>query len=384
MFKEVVNIMPDDKFIDDYIRISEKHAVGTSSFLILKTDGYKYIKTENNNMFFIKCDLNFNLSNQLIFELNQSKLIILHSFNSSYLNFLNKISSAIKIIWIFWGIDGYNAITKSSYLPYDSVRMQYSKNFYGLLKSIIRHFRNSLILDKELSCRKIINRVDYCATFVKDDIKIAKTINPNIQALYFNYFNNHGYNMLENSVTKKSTTNDIFLGNSANPTNLHISALNYLSKKNFKGKIYCPLSYSGTKDYVENIVNFGFSSFGKNFIPLKEFLDYKEYTEIISKCDFVLMNHIRQQSVGTIFKSICLLKPVILNDKSFLRSSFLEWGLKIYDLRILNKINLIKKSDLLSNKKIVLEKLDEKNNHQFFNKILEISKSSINQNKLIE
>ena len=202
-----------------------------------------------------------------------------------------------------------------------------------------------------------------------------KTINPNIKGLNFSYFNETGYNLLEPEASNRDNGVNILLGNSANSTNEHSSALKQLSEIDFKGKIYCPLSYSGTEVYINNVIKLGNSLFGDRFVPLTEFLKYEEYSKIISDSDIVFMNHIRQQAVGNIFKSICLLKPVILHKKSYLRSTFLEWGLKIYDFDILKNQKLVKKPDLIKNREIVLERLDEKNNSPFFDKILEISKS---------
>lgn len=375
MFKEVVNIMPDEKFIDDYIRISEKNINSRSSYLVLNDGELKFVKSQNEEIYSIQINSDFHFSNDLIYKLNNCRVIILHSFNYKYLNFINRISKNIRIIWMFWGIDGYNAITKSKYLSFDTVTMQYKNNLTGKLKSYARFFLNHLLLEKQKSSKKIILRADFCATFVKDDFYIAKNINPKIKTLYFSYFNDIGYKLLVKNETKNNTEINALLGNSANPSNEHFQALKYLLKINFKGKIYCPLSYSGTETYINNIIDFGKCSFGNKFIPITKFLSYDEYSKIISDCDFIIMNHIRQQAVGNIFKSICLLKPVILNKRSYLRSTFLEWGIKIYDLDVLKNQEHIEISSLKTNREIVLRKVNEKNNYHFFNKIIEISKS---------
>ena len=374
MLKDVIHIMPDDKFIDDFIRMSENYNADYSSYLILIHNEPKYVKSQNKDINFLRVNSEFELNQNLIDELNKCKVIILHSFNWKYLNFIKHIAKEIKVIWLFWGIDGYNAIPKSKYSSSDTLAMQYTNSLTGILKSYVRLFLNNFIPKKQKACREIIKRVDFCATLVKDDINLAKKINPKIEELYFNYFNETGYNIFEIEKSEISNGN-ILLGNSANPSNEHSSALKHLLNINFKGKIYCPLSYSGTEVYINNVIKLGKRLFGDRFIPLTEFLKYKEYSKIISDCDIVLMNHIRQQAVGNIFKSVCLLKPVILNKKSYLRSTFFEWGIKIYDYNILTNLEIVKLSDLEKNREIVLEKLNEKHNYHFFNKIIEISKS---------
>ena len=367
--------MPDDKFIDDFIRMSEKYNADSSSYLIFSHNEPKYVKSQNKDINVLRVNSEFELNQNLIDELNKCKVIILHSFNWKYLNFIKQIIKEVKIIWVFWGIDGYNAIKKSKYLSKSSLSMQFGISPMDLLKLNVRFFLNNFIFKKQKACREIIKRVDFCATFVKDDLELVKRINPNIEGLYFNYFNETGYNILELERSRHHERLNILLGNSANSTNEHSSALKLLSEINFKGMIYCPLSYSGTEVYINNVIKLGNQLFGDNFIPLTEFLKYDEYSKIISDCDIVLMNHIRQQAVGNIFKSICLLKPVILNKKSYLRSTFFEWGIKIYDYNILTNLEIVKLSDLEKNREIVLEKLNEKHNYHFFNKIIEISKS---------
>ena len=374
MLKDVIHIMPDDKFIDDFIRMSEKYNADYSSYLIFSHNEPKYVKSHNKDINFLRDNSEFELNQNLIDELNKCKVIILHSFNWKYLNFIKQIAKEIKVIWILWGIDVYNAIPKSKYLSSDTLAMQYTNSLTGKLKFYVRLFLNNFILKKQKACREIIKHVDFCATLVKDDINLVKKINPKIEGLYFNYFNETGYNLFEIEKSEISNGN-ILLGNSANPSNEHSSALKLLSEINFKGEIYCPLSYSGTEVYINNVIKLGNQLFGDKFIPLTEFLKYEEYSKIISDSDIVLMNHIRQQAVGNIFKSISLLKPVILNKKSYLRSTFSEWGLKIYDYNILTNQEIVKLSDLEKNREIVLEKLNEKHNYHFFNKIIEISKS---------
>jgi dTDP-N-acetylfucosamine:lipid II N-acetylfucosaminyltransferase len=374
--KAIVHIMPDDKFIADFIRMSEKYTFANSSYLVLCLNKPRFVKTKNKAVNYIPVDSDYALNESLVYNLNKCKVIILHSFNWMYINFINKIDDDIKVIWIFWGVDGYNAIKKSKYLTMNSLAMQFANSPIGKLNFYARLFLNNFLLEKHKASRKIIKRADFCATFVKDDLYLAKQINPKIESLYFNYFNETGYKLLE-AENSRSSKGNILLGNSANPTNDHSSALKHLLDINFKGKIYCPLSYSGSEAYINNVINYGKRSFGKSFIPITEFLKYEEYSKIISDCDIVLMNHIRQQAVGNIFKSMCLLKPVILNKRSYLRSTFLEWGIKIYDLDILNNQKLVKFSELTKNREIILKQLDEKNNFDFFDKILEISKSNI-------
>ena len=47
--KKIVNIMPDDKFLDYYIEMSEKFLPGESTYLFFKDDApFKFVKSLNN------------------------------------------------------------------------------------------------------------------------------------------------------------------------------------------------------------------------------------------------------------------------------------------------------------------------------------------------
>lgn len=374
--KRIVHIMPDDKFIDDFIRMSESYAEARCSYLVLQRAETKFVKTRSEAIHFIRVDKHYRIELELVEQLNRSRVVVLHSFDSKYWGFVRLLSESINVVWIFWGIDGYNAIPKSKYVSRDSVSLQFNKGGIGVLKLYVRSILNRVVLNKQVLNRRIIKRANYCASFVQDDIELARSINPNIKELYFSYFNIEGYNLYDLDVGK--TEEAILLGNSANPSNEHAAALKALFNANYNGKIYCPLSYSGSAVYVENLVEYGRLLFGNKFIPITKFLSYDKYSDMISRCDIVYMNHIRQQAVGNIVKSICSLKPIILNERSYLRSTFLEWGIKIYDLDILVNRALVEHKDLMKNREIVLNNFKEEKNRVFFDTISRLSMENNN------
>lgn len=373
---KIVHIMPDDKFIDDFIRMSEGYKESVCSYIVLQKSETQFVKSKRDTIYFISVDHDYNLKPELVNQLNLSRVVVLHSFDRKYWSFIRHLSERIQVVWIFWGIDGYSAIPKYNYVSRDSVSLGFNKSGIGILKLFVTTLLNRVVLNKQIINRKIIKRANYCASFVKDDIELAKNINPSIKELYFSYFNIDGYNLSD--IGESKTRNAILLGNSANPSNEHAAALKALFDASYQGKIYCPLSYSGSAIYVENLVESGYNLFGDQFVPITKFLSYNKYAEIISNCDIVFMNHIRQQAVGNIIKSICLLKPIILNERSYLRSTFLEWGVKIYDLSILEDRTIVEHRDLVRNRKIVLNKCREENNKGFFDTILRLSMENNN------
>jgi len=362
--------MPDDKFLDYYIEMSEKFIPDESSYICYSNnDNYKYIKNKT-NVKIKKINNHQESFEKLLKHLDNVNVIIFHSFTTNAKSFIDKLPKDIKKIWIFWGFEGYATLPKSKLLTYDTYKAQYPKTFLGFFKSNYSFAKNYLISSKPEN-KKIIQKIDYCATWIEDDYKlIAKKINTNIKSMYFNYYTNELMNLAE--ITINHNTNNLLLGNSASPTNNHIDALKYLKKINFSDKIYCPLSYGGSNTYIENVINFGNNNFGSNFIPILDFLELKEYQNMINSCKFIWMNHIRQQAAGNIFAAFSAEKVVILNSKSFMKSTFNKWGIKYFDKTVLITTEYIKFDELKNNRLIINKKLGLEANRNFFNKLLQL------------
>src|SRR5690606_22917003 len=117
--RKFLHLMHDINFVDYFINQSEEVYPLKSDYWIIGEESPLKLKSIHP------------LGNRVIW--NQSKLneyanhakkyekIFLHSFFMPYLNeFLKKLpDSSSKIVWFFWGGDGYNFTTKSKnwYLP---------------------------------------------------------------------------------------------------------------------------------------------------------------------------------------------------------------------------------------------------------------------------
>ena len=138
---------------------------------------------------------------------------------------------------------------------------------------------------------------------------------------------------------------NILLGNSASSSNNHLGALEKLHP--FAGEnilIYCPLSY-GDAAYGERIAAVGKEMFGDKFIPLREFMPFDKYIELLAEIDVAVFNHNRQQGVGNITQLLGLGKKV------YIRSDITTWDMlralkvEIYDI---DKFELLKISPELA------------------------------------
>ncbi|MBG6236599.1 hypothetical protein IWX76_003193 [Pedobacter sp. CAN_A7] len=359
--------MRDDKFLDYYIAMSERFIPNETSYVIFKdTDELVHIKNKTVPLIILKeSSDNFD---ELVASLSKTNVIVFHSFNERWFNFIRSIPKGLKKVWLFWGFEGYAALPKPTF-PSMSVKIaKYENNFSGNVRFLYSCFRRIFINKNHLEAREIINVMDYCATWVDADHALAKTINPYLKNLSFNYYTKELMDF-ESFDVQRLNRNKLLLGNSADPSNNHIDALQFLHKNKFKGIIYCPLSYGGTKLYREYICKLGNKYFGSNFKPLVEFMPLNEYQLIVNECGIVWMNHKRQQAAGNLLFSFLAKKIVVLNSVSPLIDTFDKWNLKHFNRNNFEMANSNLEADLEKNRKIILERITIDQNETFFRSI---------------
>ncbi len=362
--KQIVNIMPDDKFVDYYIEMSEKFIPGLSSYLVLaNTPKLKHIKSVNLNISVLKKG-HFDFR-EISEKYSNNSIFIFHSFNVSELKFIESLPKKIKKIWIFWGFEGYAAFPKTQFLGWKSNLSMYPNSLKGLIQFAASRMKGGFVTQNNILHRRIIKNMDYCATWVEEDFKLSKKINPSLKHLYFCYYSQELMDF-PNGKIEKNNLNKLFLGNSGTPTNNHVEALRFLKENKYSGEIYCPLSYGGGKQYVDNILKLGFELFGKRFKPIRDFLPLDEYQRIIAECGIIWMNHKRQQAAGNLFVAFYTGKIVILHPANPLRVSFLDWKLIFYSKDILKEKNKLPLFPLKENKLKIENKLTVEENKSFF------------------
>ena len=365
--KKIVNILPDDKFLDYYIMMSEIYLPKQSSYLVLsETSKLKYIKSDNSEIVILK--KNPDAFNQILNEISDNSVIIFHSFSLKYKEFIFSIPDSCKKIWLFWGFDGYSAMPKTQFLKKETNRAMYSRNLRGYFQYAASRLKGKVITNHNKEPREIISKMDYCATWVDKDFLLVKKINPNLGRLYFNYYTKELME-LENLNNTRLNFENLLLGNSGAPTNNHIEAFNFLSKIGFKGNIYCPLSYGGGEQYLKNVCELGNRLFGNNFKPILNFLPLQEYQNLISSCGIIWMNHIRQQAAGNLLTAFTTQRIVITDKDNPLNSNFDKWDITYYSSDILTDLDRVKEEELRQNKNKILSKLGMESNKEFFLKI---------------
>jgi hypothetical protein len=319
--------MNNDKFIEPYIKSIEKYFdFQEHKFIIISEDidNPYYSKKKNilqyknkKDYFRIIIDL-YLADNIFLHGLFIRNIIIILFFNPWLLK---------KSKWILWGGDLYSHKTNPKKTKIKGIIYEYMKSY-------------------------VKKNIEGIITYLKGDYKLAQKWH-NTKADYYKcigYLSNiPSYNIPEIKINDSDHhKKHIFIqvGNSADPSNNHIEVLKEILKsksENEKIKIICPLSY-GRKDHAKKVIQYGKKIFGKDFVPLTNFMDLKTYNILQSNIDIAIFNHQRQQAMGNILTLLYLGKKVYIRDDIVSWDFFKKNDIKVFSFNNYNN-NFLEKID---------------------------------------
>lgn len=252
---------------------------------------------------------------KLLKYMRKADKIIIHSLASPILLLYLYLFSDLckKSTWLIWGKDLY---------------------FYHLSKKITIFHKIYEILRK-----KVFKEIAVIVSFFTEEYDLAKewygVTGRNIeQTLFYPY----AKDLRESEPIDKKNNFNVMLGNSASLTNEHIEALNILKNSEDRiNKLYVPLSYGGKKKYAEKVIKEGYKLFGNKFVPMKDFIPFEEYTEILENIDIAVFNQRRQEALSNIYSLIMKGKTVYLVEGVSTWKYFERIGLKIGNIQNIAK-----------------------------------------------
>ena len=295
---KVLHIGTDKKFLIPFIEIINKHYnINDHKFILITKENqiihHDYILFINKKSQILK----------ILFALNQNKKIVLHGLFSDILLTILFFQPWVlkKCYWVMHGGDYY----------------------FPEKQSLVR--------------KQIIKRIRHFVTYIKDDFEYVKKWY-GAKGKYYECFMYPSNLFKEYSINlKNDNTINIQVGNSADPTNNQIEVFKKLRKyKNENIKIYAPLSY-GDQTYADAVISKGKEIFKDRFIPITNFMPFKEYLEFLGNIDIAIFAHRRQQAMGNIITLLGLGKKI------YIRTSITSWQFfKDIDVRLFdyNKIEL--------------------------------------------
>ncbi|MDL0431991.1 TDP-N-acetylfucosamine:lipid II N-acetylfucosaminyltransferase [Marinobacter sp. TBZ242] len=248
---------------------------------------------------------------KLLWKLHQAEKVILHSLLNNNLVVVISFFPWLlpKCYWVIWGGDLY----------------EYQDRRVGLNRNL-----------RELFRRFFIRRVGHLVSYIKGDVELARQ--------WYGAKGTHHEcimylsNVIDPKMTWETSPNpdhdglNILLGNSADPSNNHIEALERLLPfKDQNIKIFAPLSY-GDQNHAKKVVTQGKEWFGNKFVPMTDFMPFEQYLEFLETLDIAIFNHRRQQAMGNTITLLGMGKTV------FIRSDVSHWrflnglGIKLNDV----------------------------------------------------
>ncbi|QIG90175.1 TDP-N-acetylfucosamine:lipid II N-acetylfucosaminyltransferase [Chryseobacterium sp. POL2] len=351
----ILQLFIDDKFVDSAIQ-KLSHKDNVINIVISNNDKLNYVKS--NNVIHYSTEVIENKFSEITASFD---VIFFHSLPHIFRNLIIQHKKKLIYCWFLWGYEYYSEWKIEALNLYEKDESKLNLNnikdkliynnisFKILGNNILKKYYKSELLEA-------VKKIDYFAPVLPNEYSKIKKLNSDIKYLPYTY----GYLEMyigSNMDIDLSNKKDILLGNSADPSNNHISIIDKLSKINLEDrKVVVPLSYSGNEEYKKKIIDYGHKMLGKNFLALVDFMPMEDYNNIIFNCGYVIFNHIRQQAIGNLIVMGYLGAKIFLNSKS-VTSEFLRDNSVIFtptskiDFKELNtKMNL---EDIMYNKNFI-------------------------------
>lgn len=312
-----IHFVDDHVYCKAYVEYVNSRFNPSDNIFVLCGSNPRVLQSEENLIILNKKRIQFLKSVKALLNKYPDAKIFFH-----YFSYVKIIISFItnrkqKKYWLFWGGDFY---TQVNYPMYDkkTAKIIVEKKQFSLRSLITRYlFRLSLKY-----------KMDYIAVSAAEFKIIKSYLKTSAKQIDFIFPNPVG----KIPEFKPHTDNrklKILLGNSADPSNNHISIIDLLHGLDLDYEVIVPLSYSGSEEYKNYVLSYGKQLLGERFVPLTKFLSQDEYLDLLLQVDVAIMNHYRQQAVGNIRILLAAGKKVYLNDVNPVYVFFEDMGVHL-------------------------------------------------------
>lgn len=314
MDKKILHVCNLDKFIPPFIDFVEENFDLDEHLFWLNCDHKLYPVEQASSVYKVQKGKINKIRGylKLVKQMHQAEKIILHGlFNTKVVLLLWVMPWLLKkCYWGIWGGDLY--------------RYQLGKKDY---KWHVREFFR----------RPVIKQMGHLVTYIPGDVELARQWY-GAQGKYCECLM-YLSNMVNPEVLKETEQNNkyagqlsVLVGNSADPSNNHLEALEkLLPYREQDVKIYVPLSY-GDQGYAQKVIEQGSDWFGDKFVPITSFMTFDKYLSFLKGIDIAIFNHKRQQAMGNMITLLGLGRKVYIRSDVTPWAFFKEKGIKVYDV----------------------------------------------------
>jgi len=338
-----LHIMPDDKFIDEFISVANEVNPESNTFLVNATDNPHYVKSKGKNVYLAKYGTGE--FSRIVGDLSQYERVYIHFLTQEMCSFINKNAhKKVMFLWLFWGGDLYEHIT---YPLLDESTQRYVKmRNRAFIPGLLMTIKSWRAKQREHSERlRAIQRLSYILHFDEGEYRLVQKYFPTqAKYLFFSYPNVLQFDLLDQpldidiviAVTQERgidlTKKILLLGNSGWEVGNHLSVLQgCAASKKDDYQIVVPLSY-GNPDYIDYVIAQGKKLLGSAFVPLTTFLAPQIYSQLIKVAEAGVFNSRRTQGVGNIIALLYVGKQVFLNPVSLYYHFLCRRGVKVYSV----------------------------------------------------
>ncbi|WP_298556295.1 TDP-N-acetylfucosamine:lipid II N-acetylfucosaminyltransferase [uncultured Algibacter sp.] len=351
--RQIIHVFDDDKFIDSAIALFESVFPNKSIYYVIsnkRIESFKYVKSNQVEPICLDENAHYEEFSKLINN-SVSKIIFIHALDKKKQKLTRYLSTDVVKVWFVWGYDLYN-----KWKPLE--RKLYGKktlSFIDKRKSSKERLKEVLLYKFDLYKRfknysqiynsnyyKTVHEIDVFVPVIPTEFEIISSLNTRLIYAPFNYvcLEHTIGDKMNNSVQGKE---NILVGNSASASNNHVEVFEKLSRIDLKNrKVIVPLSYGGSKEYLDFVIKNGNKLLGDNFQPILSFMPLEKYNKLILSCGHVIFNHIRQQAVGNIITMGYVGAKLYFNKNSVAYKYYKSVDLEIHSMNDVNDKNLNK------------------------------------------
>ncbi len=268
-------------------------------------------------------------------DLASCDALVVHHLDPAAARLASRAPGRLPVVWSGWGSDYYHLLAGGDAAllgPETSrlVRRTFSRKAKTALSPAWRlYLRHRWLLPA-------IRRVRLFSAPIPGDYELLRLALGSAFAADFIQLN---YAEVEASFALRGdgpSGADIAVGNSATPTNNHVEVFRMLANHDLRGrKVVVSLSY-GPRDYREAVIAAGRRFLGAHFEPLVDFLPLRLFNSRLSRCSIAVMNHYRQQALGTIGSLMHAGAKLVLAERGATYAFFRGQGAHVVGTGLLN------------------------------------------------
>lgn len=258
---------------------------------------------------------------RIVRRLHRYQAIVLHGLKPAAARMMLDASPDTRFFWIGWGFEYHHWIPELAEQLYGprTTHLLASLKWIPSRRMPLRFLESAGLLNSYRRRRghlmaHAITQANVVSTPIREDYDLLRQLLPHLEAEFLQIV----YGGVEGLFTIGPPVfgNDILIGNSGTPENNHAEIFHRLAELSLPGRRFVvPLTY-GQPDYIHQITRLGQELLGSQFHPLHRHLPLKRYDEILSMCSVAIMNHRRQQAVGTINTMLYKGAKVLLHPNS--------------------------------------------------------------------